>query len=124
MKNSKSLAVCLIACLVLVQYRVSNSDLSKHHPTLKVTTWDAFGYYVYLPALFIYHDYKELKWLPEIDSKYAVTGGNGWQALKADNGNYVFKYLGGVAVMQLPFFLAGHVFAKGLGYPADGFSPP
>lgn len=124
MKNLKSLAVCLLACLVLVQYRISCPAPPTEQTPLKVTMWDAFGYYVYLPAILIYHDYKQLQWLPEIDSQYKVTGGNGWQAMKAENNNYVFKYLGGVAVLQLPFFLAAHICAKRLGYPPDGFSPP
>ena len=123
MKNLYSLIACIIITLTLVQYRISYSDISNDKP-LKVTEWDAFGYYAYLPAIFIYHDYKELKWLTAIDKKYAVTGGNGWQAEKQNNGNYVFKYLGGVAIMELPFFLIGDFIAHHTNYPPDGFSPP
>ncbi len=124
MKNILSLIACGLVCIVLLQYRTTNSDMTPGHKPLKITEWDAFGYYVYLPAIFIYHDCKELNWLETIDRKYAVTGGNGWQAMKTDNGNYVFKYLGGVAIMELPFFLAAHFIAKQSGYPPDGFSPP
>ncbi len=123
MKNILSLIACFIICLVLVQYRISNSDIRTHKP-LKITEWDAFGYYMYLPAICIYHDVNELKWLAAIDKKYAVTGGNGYQAEKADNGNYVFKYLAGVAILELPFFLIGHQVAQQYGYPPDGFSAP
>ncbi len=112
---------CCIICIVLVQYRVANI---KPGEPLKITLWDANGYYLYLPSLLIYHDYKELKWLDAIDKKYAVTGGAGYQAQKADNGNYTFKYLGGVALMELPFFYVGHWVAQARGYPPDGFSPP
>jgi len=124
MKNVLSLIACCIICLALLQYRAINSGMAQGHKPLKITEWDAFGYYMYLPAICIYHDHKELKWLTEIDKKYGVTGGNGWQALKTDNGNYVFKYLGGVAIMQAPLFLIAHVVAKQTGYPPDGFSPP
>lgn len=124
MKNILSLIACGLVCIVLLQYRVTNSDITAGHKPLKITEWDALGYYLYLPAIFIYHDYKELNWLDSIDQKYSVTGGNGWQAMKADNGNYVFKYLGGVAMLQLPFFLAAHVYARQSRYPPDGFSPP
>ncbi len=86
--------------------------------------WDAFGYYIYLPSICKYHDFKELKWLEDIDKKYAVTGGSGWQAEKIKNGNYAFKYLGGVALMEAPFFFMGDIIAKHTGYPPDGFSPP
>ncbi|MES2704440.1 MAG: hypothetical protein V4649_17510 [Bacteroidota bacterium] len=123
MKNLFSLFACVLIALVMVQYRVSNSDMGGK-PPLKITVWDAFGYYMYLPATLIYDDYKQLKWLDTIDKRYAVTGGNGWQAERLEHSNYVFKYLGGVALMQIPFFVAGHLVAKQLNYPQDGFSPP
>ena len=88
------------------------------------TTWDALGYYMYLPGIFIYQDVKELKWLPKIDSTYHVTGGNLYQATALDNGDYAFKYLAGVAVMEMPFFIIGHFCAKISGAPTDGFSWP
>ena len=124
MKNRYSLLACLIIVATLLQYRVVNSDVSAGKPPLKVTEWDAFGYYVYLPSFFIYHDFKELKWLDSIDKKYHVTGGDGYQAQKVENGNYVFKYLGGVAIMELPLFFIGDAAARQSGYPRDGFSPP
>ncbi len=124
MRKIISLLACVIISGVLLQYRVINSDIRPGSPPLKVTLWDAFGYYVYLPSICIYHDYKKLDWLPAIDKKYAVTGGDGYQAMKLDNGNYTFKYLGGVAILETPFFLIGHFIAKHTNYPPDGFSPP
>ncbi len=124
MKHLFSLIAVAFICIVLVQYRGVNSDINTGHKPLKVTEWDAFGYYVYLPAMLIYNDCTQLDWLTDVDKKYAVTGGNGWQAQKTENGKYVFKYLGGVALMQLPFFWTGHFVAKHTNYPQDGFSPP
>ncbi len=121
MRNIISLISCLFIALVLFQYRISTIHPDK---PLKVTDWDAMGYYMYLPATVIYHDIEQLNWIPAIDSQYAMTGGNGYPAQKADNGNYVDKYLGGVAIMEAPFFLIGHCIAKYGGYPADGFSAP
>ncbi|XZF13165.1 hypothetical protein ACTHGU_15365 [Chitinophagaceae bacterium MMS25-I14] len=123
MKNFLSLITCFIVCIVLSCFRISNPAADTHKP-LKVTTWDAFGYYVYLPSIFIYHDYKKLDWLTEADKKYQVTGGDGWQAEKLDNGNYTFKYLGGVAILEMPFFFAGDFVARHSDYAPDGFSPP
>src|SRR4051812_10395946 len=88
-------AVLLIGIILFIfrfQY------LPENKKSLNVTTWDAFGYYMYLPATIIYHDTRELKWVPEIDKTYNVTGGKLYQAGPAKNGNYVFKYLGGVAI--------------------------
>jgi hypothetical protein len=123
MKKPWSFIACCIITLILLQYRLSYSGLDPNY-TLRVTTWDALGYYMYLPAAFIYHDATELKWFPEIDKKYQVSGGWVYQANKYKNGKYVFKYLGGVAILELPFFLAGHCIAKACHYQADGFSPP
>ena len=123
-KNIFSLISCFLVCVVIMQYRVSYSDIKQGGPHLKITEWDALGYYLYLPSIFIYHDYKELKWLPAIDQKYAVSGGTGYPAIKQDNGVYTFKYLGGVALLESPFFFIGHWVAHHYGYPPDGFSPP
>ncbi|MEO6830768.1 MAG: glycosyltransferase family 39 protein, partial [Chitinophagaceae bacterium] len=86
--------------------------------------WDAFGYYQYLPATFIYHDLKTWKWADDIDRKYNVTGGGGLPVVPLDNGNKVCKYFGGVAILQLPFFAMGHCIAGLAHYPQDGFSAP
>lgn len=121
MKRPLSLISCLLILTALIAYRVIT--ITPEQP-LKVTLWDANGYYLYLPSILIYHDYTELKWADSIDNKYHVTGGNGIQAQKADNGNSAFKYLGGVALMELPLFGLAHVTAKHSHYPPDGFSPP
>lgn len=123
-RNYLSLIVCFLICSVLVFYRFSHSEQGSKHTPLKVTTWDALGYYIYLPSILIYQDMTELEWLPKIEEQYSVTGGKLYQADKYENGNYVFKYLGGVAVLEIPFFLIGHAIAKNTGYKADGFSPP
>lgn len=116
------IAIALVLCMaILVRfYRWENSAANGYN----ATSWDALGYYMYLPGFLIYDDVKELEWLPQIDSTYHVTGGNLYQANKTKNGNYVFKYLGGVSIMQLPFFCIGHVIAKYQGVPQDGFSWP
>jgi hypothetical protein len=123
LKNKFSLISCLIISVILVLLRFSPERYKKDAP-LVVTTWDALGYYIYLPSVFIYHDFKELKWFPEIDKKYAVSGGWVYQANKCKNGNYVFKYLAGVSIMESPFFFIGHILASITGYKNDGFSPP
>lgn len=123
MKSKISFIAIIVIALIFVQFRLSYSDIQKGEP-LKVTTWDAFGYYMYLPGTIIYNDVTELKWLPEIEEEYRLTGGQLYQANQVDNGNYVFKYLGGVALMQTPFFLIGHGIANFSNYKADGFSAP
>ncbi|MEO6830976.1 MAG: hypothetical protein ABI378_01975, partial [Chitinophagaceae bacterium] len=117
------LAILFIGC-VLIGYRVHYSNLGAEKKAFSITQWDAFGYYHYLPATFIYHDLKTWKWADDIDRKYNVTGGGGLPVVALDNGNKVCKYLGGVAILQLPFFGIGHCIAGLAHYPQDGFSAP
>lgn len=124
MKNIRSLFSCVVVSVALVICRFIYSDFG-NGTHLNITTWDALGYYMYLPATFIYHDATELKWLPAIEQKYKVQGGELYQAQRCkQNGNYVFKYLGGVAILQTPFFFLAHFIATHSRYAADGFSPP
>lgn len=90
---------------------------------MKITTWDALGYYMYLPATFIYKDLRELKFYPSIENKYQLQGeaGNFYQFMKTENGYYTGKYFIGVAILQMPFFLISHFLALSLG-EGDGFS--
>jgi hypothetical protein len=67
---------------------------------------------------------KDLEWLPAADSTYGLTGGDLYQANRKGNGNFVFKYLGGVSIMQMPLFFTGHLIAKATSFKADGFSAP
>ncbi|PHR48726.1 MAG: hypothetical protein COA32_04460 [Fluviicola sp.] len=113
------LICALLAVVVRFNYHTNNSVNGYN-----ATTWDALGYYIYLPSTFIYQDATQLDWFPAIDSTYNVSGGTLYQATLKDDGNYVFKYLGGVAIMEIPFFVVGHVIASNSDYPADGFSAP
>lgn len=123
MKNRYSFWSTIFIGFVLIVTRIFY--LSDDNKTFNPLTWDAFGYYIYLPGTFIYEDVTDLKWFPEIEKEYHVTGGgNLYQAHQQESDKYVFKYLGGVAIMQSPFFLIGHLIAKNTTYKADGFSLP
>ncbi|RAK65226.1 hypothetical protein [Hymenobacter edaphi] len=87
-------------------------------------TWDASGYYMYLPAAFIYQDLKQVAFLPEITRKYSPDPYQNQVFRDSLSGHQVMKYSMGLAVQSLPFFAAGHLAAKALGYPPDGFSRP
>lgn len=124
MRKRYSSISCLFICIIYISVRLIYSDAEKR-ANMKVTTWDALGYYMYLPATIIYHDIKKLEWFPAIDSQYHLSGGELYQALKHENGNYYFKYLGGVSILQLPFFTIAHIYTENSShYQADGFSPP
>lgn len=91
---------------------------------IATVSYDTYGYYLYLPAFFIYKDPVHLRFIPEITERYPFLTNYFYQARLADNGNYVMNYTSGLALLYLPFFLIGHIAAKLASYPADGFSLP
>lgn len=88
-------------------------------------TWDVFGYYLYLPATFLYHDIglQNIDWINHILATYDNTQ-TFYQASRLESGYWVNKYSAGMALFYLPFFLLGHVAAWLTGFPTDGFSVP
>jgi hypothetical protein len=81
---------------------------------------DGKGYYAYLPAAIIYHDLN-LGFFDSIEKKYYDTNTK-YDYRTGVEGKTIDKYFCGVAVLQLPFFLAGHVITKISGGEADGYS--
>jgi hypothetical protein len=91
--------------------------------TESVMSWDVFGYYIYLPSIFIYHDLADLSSIKEMFESYKPAG-DFHHAFLQPNGNYVMKYPIGLAIVYMPFFFLAHLWAKLGNYPADGFSFP
>ncbi|RSK31160.1 hypothetical protein [Hymenobacter metallilatus] len=120
-----SLVALLLLAVLMVQARL----LAPYWDTRNVQailTWDAMGYYLYLPAKFIYHDVRYLRFVPDIMREYGPSS-SFYQAFPAPgltDGTLVMKYPIGVAVLEFPFFWLGHWAAALLGYPQDGFSAP
>jgi hypothetical protein len=77
---------------------------------------DKSGYYVYLPATFIYQF--DTQQLPENIDSLTGTG------FAVRDGKILTKYPMGVAILQLPFFLSSHVVATVGDYDSNGFSLP
>ncbi len=85
---------------------------------------DKCGYYIYLPALFIYHDLARLSFYGKVDSTYNNTLDLKY-SMHAVNGRKLNKYPIGVAVMQAPLFFAAHAWCSiDKHFAADGFSMP
>jgi len=77
---------------------------------------DKAGYYIYLPALFIY-DF-DLKKIPDnID----LLTGNGFTINKINN-KIESKYPVGTAILESPFFILANTYELLIGGKADGFS--
>lgn len=87
--------------------------------------WDIFGYYLYLPAQFIYNDIglEDKAWLDAVNETYAPSS-TYYQFHEQPNGKSVIQYTSGQAWLYLPFFAVGHAIALSTAYPTDGFSAP
>lgn len=87
--------------------------------------YDTFGYYLYLPQLFIEGDIAMGDPSAAIDAiEHYELSHVLYQAHPLENGNWVIQYSSGMALVFLPFFFIGHCFAWLLDYPMDGYSHP
>ncbi len=113
-----SFFIFLVFAATIIYLNISN-------PPKNILTYDVFGYYLYLPGTFIYHqwEYTDQSTFEKINDKYEVTS-TFYQFVRAPNLKYLNKYSMGLAFLYLPFFLIAHLMAIAGGFPADGFSPP
>lgn len=121
--NRWAILAYIITCLILVFTSLNSRNESWKTTFEGVTVWDVAGYYIYLPAAFIYQDITKLSHYPEMLEKYRMSPYFD-QATMLDNGNYVMKYSAGQAIALSPGFFAGHLYALSTDYPADGYSLP
>ncbi len=114
--NSLIVAIILSLSILTVRFTQKRAD---------VLTWDVFGYYLYLPAHFIYDDphLTDHKWLDNITENY-TTSPTLYQLVDMNDGKRMIKYSSGMALLYSPFFFIAHGIAPLTGYPADGFSFP
>jgi hypothetical protein len=103
----------------------TNTYLRVSHPPKNNISWDTYGYYLYLPAAFIYNDLgiKNKAVFEELNNKYHSTN-TFYQFSYSQKGNFIMKYTMGMAILYSPAFLMGHAVALNTAYPADGFSSP
>lgn len=126
MRYPLSFAALLLVLLVAAAIRVYYyQEQERRQPPFSHITYDAFGYYLYLPGGLLYGDLTSADWIEPMHQTYRVKGGDWlYQTIRQPDGRHVGKYLGGVALLQLPFFTLAHVMAGWIGYPQDGFSLP
>ncbi|MEM7368815.1 MAG: hypothetical protein AAF587_09425 [Bacteroidota bacterium] len=118
------LSLSALLILFYVLFRVAHFYPKWEKPGSEaVLSWDVYGYYLYLPAIFIHNDLKGLSFKDENFEQY-FPAGSFYHATQAENGNFVLRYPVGMALLYLPFFLIGHMAAGLQGLPQDGFSVP
>lgn len=123
-KNKSIIALCV--CYIIMLYTAFLFYPKWEKPKTEATiSWDASGYYMYLPALFIYKDIKKCQFKDSILVKYHPTPDFQQAFLHPNSGNYVMKYASGQAITMMPYFFMAHLYCKlNPAYPADGFSYP
>lgn len=113
LKTTIALVLFLGVLIFLSINRHNNADIQSYNSEL----WaDKAGYFVYLPAAFIYN-FDATQMPDSIDAKT----GNGFN-FKGEKIKTNYTY--GVALMQSPFFLGTHFYLKATGGEATGFSMP
>jgi len=103
MKLSPSILSLIFSYLLIAFFSLIYYPKYKAPQAEATLGWDVSGYYMYLPAAFIYQDLKKVEFRDEIMKAYEPTP-DFQQAYPYKNGNWVMKYSMGQAVMYLPFF--------------------
>ena len=89
-----------------------------------IITWDVYGYYVLLPATFIYHDVQHFNFAEKNIQQHEISN-NLYQIQQLKNGNRIPIYTIGFAIAHLPFFIIADIFTQSQNYFArDGLSFP
>lgn len=119
MKGPVSYALALIVAVhtVMVLFVHDYRDPRRHF-----LTWDAYGYYLYLPGAFIYGDLDAFAFTQKHREHYYLSGD--FYQVRDVAGKPVPSYTMGLAILWLPFFLAAHAVALAGAAPADGLSLP
>ncbi|CAN5244959.1 hypothetical protein BH09BAC5_BH09BAC5_16370 [soil metagenome] len=83
---------------------------------------DGTGYYSYLPATYIYHDYS-FHFINPLSKKYPqLRIANNCGFCNLFDGKGVNKYFAGESILLTPFFLTAHLLSGSEKHPADGYS--
>lgn len=90
---------------------------------INVLSWDVYGYYLYLPGLFIFHDVDTYQFTTHHLEHYQIAHSRVYQVLEYD-GQMLPTYTLGMALLYLPFYLIGNMIAACSSYAQDGLSAP
>jgi len=112
--------ICGILFVFLIGYFFCTKDLNNKYD--KVIMAEGLGYYAYLPANFIYHDFT-FSFFNEVSPKYYAGAEPATKTFITEfDGIKLDKYYPGVSLLWLPFFLLAHLIALLFHLPADGYS--
>ena len=95
-------------------------------PPANIFSYDVFGYYMYLPLTFNYHDVllHDPAIIQGIFSKYKISE-TFYQAFNWEGTQtWVMRYPIGPAVLYAPFYFSANLICRFSHFPNDGFSEP
>ncbi|MDX2172441.1 MAG: hypothetical protein SFY56_04930 [Bacteroidota bacterium] len=107
--------IVAVVCFFVIGYTPHN-----------VFGFDVFGYYMYLPLQFKYHDItiQNYETISHIFETYHPSE-SFYQAIQWNTTrNWVMRYPIGLSVVYTPYYFIGDLIAPFTNYPADGFSKP
>lgn len=113
--------------LILIFFSISFSYYEAWKKGTILNGGDAFGYYAYLPALFIHHDIDNLQKSLYYRNTEAGQLADSTQTLQIEEAHaykdkQVIKYTCGIALLETPAFFIAHWLAPWLGYRPNGYS--
>jgi hypothetical protein len=122
----KNLDCILLTCFIAVTAILSclyiyNSKLAT--PPIRA---DGFGYYAYLPTVFIDHNLSFKLAAENNPGNYKYTQYTNAYGIGVDKatGRVFDKYMPGTAMLETPFFVSADLFTKLRGEPRTGYSQP
>lgn len=117
----KNFRFSILSCLIIAIAIISSKFIFTQQ---KFFASDNFGYYLHLPANFIYHDPGLTgDWYKTINEEYELTP-TYFQLMQSPNGGIINRFYAGMSILWAPAFFTGHLTAIITGLPADGFSLP
>lgn len=119
----KSLSQKVWLAIVAAQFLMVFAVHDFRDETRHLLSWDAYGYYLYLPGAFIFHDLTAFQFVENQHVAHFISG-TPYQIRKLGDGRRAPSYTMGLAVLWLPFFLVAHFLAGLLGFPTDGLTLP
>lgn len=92
--------------------------------TVNVISWDVYGYYVYLPAVFNFGDPVYYHFLEDHFAQYSISS-NLYQVAEVEDGRMAPIYTIGLAIIWFPAYIIANLIASfSPDYIADGLSAP
>jgi len=116
--NSKLITLLVFITIVIASFvHYSSKEI------LDVISWDVYGYYLYLPAIFKYHDISQFGFTLQHLENYRISA-DIYQIYHLDDLRSAPLYTIGMAILYSPFYFLADIIANLTSYETDGMSKP